>query len=101
MYYRDKAHVRPVVSQRKDTEFDVMMESFNLNLPSALITGASRITQSRSMGDFRSLSEDKKMVCTHLCHNIINVEVNLIKVFQNKRLSLIMLKLGTRLVQVD
>ena len=89
MYYRGKARVRPVVSQRKDTEFDVTMASFNLNLltiPSALITRAPRVNQSRSMDDFRHLREDDKVVCSHYEKNILGV--NLIKVFQNKRLSL-------------
>ena len=68
MYYRGKAHVRPDVSQSKDTEFDVMMASFNLNLltiPSALITRAPRVNQSRSMDDFHGLSKDEKVICTH------------------------------------
>ena len=61
-----KAHVRPVVSQKKDSEFG--MASFNLNLltiPSALITHAPRVNQSRSTDDFRSLHKDEKVVCTH------------------------------------
>ena len=94
VYYSGKAHVLP---ERKDAGFDVKMESFNLNLPSALITGATCIPHSRSMGDFRSLSEDKKV---HYEKNSIIVEVNLIKVFQNKRLSLYHAG-KTRFVQVD
>ena len=77
VYYRGKAHVRPVVSQSKDTDFDVMMTSFNLNLltiPSALITRAPRVSQSRSMDDFRSVREHEKVVCTQYI-----VEVTLIK----------------------
>ena len=68
VYYRDrhKARARPIVPRSKDTDSDIVAP-FNMNMnllsiPSALITPAPCINQSRSMEDLHKLGEGEKVV---------------------------------------